>query len=63
MQTISNRRVGKTDFLLHAIDLALAAHEGYDKIKMFSCEMCNGSTRETTFNGCITRRTMYARDF
>jgi len=55
MQTVSNRWVGKTDLLLHAIDLALATHEGYDKIKVFGCEVRDGSACKTTFDGSITR--------
>ncbi len=53
MQAVSNRRVGKTEFLLHAIDLALASHKGHNEIKMFGGQMSKGTADKPPLDGCI----------
>jgi hypothetical protein len=58
VQAVSNRRVGKTEFLFHAIDLALATDKGHDEIDVLGAEMPEGAARKTPFDDRIARSAM-----
>src|SRR5215213_8318321 len=60
MQAVSNRWVGKIEFLFHSIDFPFTAYEGYDEIQVFSCQMGEGASSELSLNRSITRLTMEA---
>jgi hypothetical protein len=54
MQTVPDRRVGKIEFLFHAIDLALAPDEGHDEIQVFGGQMGERTACEPPLDGRVT---------
>jgi hypothetical protein len=54
LQAVADGRVGERHFLLHVCQLAFAAHEGLDEIKLFGCKTGKGGIGEAAFDDRVT---------